>query len=101
MKARKNLPKTALPRIYRIDEMIASGRYPSTKQMAREYETSMSSISRDIYFMKYSLGAPIEYDTLLLESCISFQENFFKFNVSLKHLPKHAISVVLTNNCST
>jgi hypothetical protein len=40
---RKTLPKTALPRIYRIDEMIASGRYPSTKQLAKAYETSMSS----------------------------------------------------------
>jgi predicted DNA-binding transcriptional regulator YafY len=64
MKTRKSLPKTALPRIYRIDEMIASGRYPSTRQMAKEYETSMSSISRDIEFMRDSLGAPIEYDAL-------------------------------------
>jgi predicted DNA-binding transcriptional regulator YafY len=61
---RKNLPKTALPRIYRIDEMIASGRYPSTKELAKAYETSMSSISRDIEFMRDSLGAPIEYDAL-------------------------------------
>jgi predicted DNA-binding transcriptional regulator YafY len=61
---RKNLPKTALPRIYRIDEMIASGQYPSTKELAKAYETSMSSISRDIEFMRDSLGAPIEYDAL-------------------------------------
>ncbi|MFP3040563.1 WYL domain-containing protein [Treponema primitia] len=64
MKARKALPKAALPRLYRIDEMIASGRYPSTRQMAEDYGTSMSSISRDIDFMKYSLGAPIKYDAL-------------------------------------
>jgi predicted DNA-binding transcriptional regulator YafY len=61
---RKKLPKTALPRIYKIDEMIASGRYPSTKELAEAYETSMSSISRDIEFMRDSLGAPIEYDAL-------------------------------------
>jgi predicted DNA-binding transcriptional regulator YafY len=61
MNTRKNLPKTALPRIYKIDEMIASGTYPSTKEMAKAYETSMSSISRDIEFMRDSLGAPIEY----------------------------------------
>jgi predicted DNA-binding transcriptional regulator YafY len=61
---RKTLPKTALPRIYRIDEMIASGRYPSTKDLAQAYETSMSSISRDIEFMRDSLGAPIAYDAL-------------------------------------
>jgi predicted DNA-binding transcriptional regulator YafY len=64
MKARKNLPKTALPRLYRIDEMIASGRYPNSKDLAEEYETSVSSISRDIEFMKNSLNAPIEYDAL-------------------------------------
>ncbi|GHU04606.1 hypothetical protein AGMMS49960_20500 [Betaproteobacteria bacterium] len=32
--------------------------------MAKAYETSMSSISRDIAFMKYMLNAPIEYDAL-------------------------------------
>jgi predicted DNA-binding transcriptional regulator YafY len=64
MNNRKNLPKTALPRIYKIDEMIASGKYPSTKEMAKAYETSMSSISRDIEFMRDSLGAPIEYCAL-------------------------------------
>jgi predicted DNA-binding transcriptional regulator YafY len=64
MKARKALPRTALPRLYRIDEMIASGGYPSTRQIAEAHETSMSSISRDIEFMKNSLGAPIEYDAL-------------------------------------
>jgi predicted DNA-binding transcriptional regulator YafY len=62
MKTRKSIPKTALPRLYRIDEMIASGAYPSTYDLAEAYETSMSSISRDIDFMKNSLGAPIEYD---------------------------------------
>ncbi|MDR1317678.1 MAG: WYL domain-containing protein [Spirochaetales bacterium] len=64
MKARKNLPKTALPRIYFIDRKIASGAYPSTASLAREYETSMSSISRDIDFMKTMLNAPIEYSPL-------------------------------------
>jgi predicted DNA-binding transcriptional regulator YafY len=58
MKTRKSLPKTALPRLYRIDEMIAGGNYPSTRQIAKAYETSVSSISRDIEFMRDSLGAP-------------------------------------------
>jgi predicted DNA-binding transcriptional regulator YafY len=59
---RKKLPKTALPRIYKIDEMIASGQYPSTKKLAKTYETSMSSISRDIEFMRDFWDAPLEYD---------------------------------------
>jgi predicted DNA-binding transcriptional regulator YafY len=62
MNARKNLPKTSLPRIYFIDRKIASGSYPSTASLAKEYETSMSSISRDIDFMRVMLNAPIEYE---------------------------------------
>jgi predicted DNA-binding transcriptional regulator YafY len=64
MQTRKSLPKTALPRIYKIDEMIASGNFPSTRKIAKAYVTSASSISRDIDFMKNSLGAPIEYSAL-------------------------------------
>ena len=58
---RSSLPKTALPRILFIDREIASGKYPSSDELARKYETSLSSIGRDIAFMKYSLNAPIEY----------------------------------------
>jgi predicted DNA-binding transcriptional regulator YafY len=64
MRTRKKLPNTALPRLYFIDEEISSGKYPNTASMAKKYETSHSSISRDIDFMKNSLGAPIEYDAL-------------------------------------
>jgi hypothetical protein len=62
MKTRNSLSKTALPRLYRIDGMIASGQYPNTRQIAEARETSMSSISRVLHFMKNSPGAPIEYD---------------------------------------
>jgi predicted DNA-binding transcriptional regulator YafY len=62
MKPRKHLPKTALPRIYFIDQKIASGKYPNAPSLAREYETSVSTINRDIDFMRYSMNAPIEYD---------------------------------------
>jgi len=62
--ARKSLPKTALPRIYRIEKEIASGKYPNSDGLARQLETSISTISRDIEFMRDQLGAPIEYDAL-------------------------------------
>ena len=58
---RASLPKTALPRILFIDREIASGKYPSSGYMAEKYETSLSSIGRDIAFMKDMLNAPIEY----------------------------------------
>ena len=58
---RLTLPKTALPRLFFIDREIASGSYPSSCWLAAKYETSVSSIGRDISFMKNSLDAPIEY----------------------------------------
>jgi predicted DNA-binding transcriptional regulator YafY len=59
---RLSLPKTALPRIYTIDAEIASGKYPNSDGLARLCETSISTISRDIEFLRDQLSAPIEYD---------------------------------------
>jgi predicted DNA-binding transcriptional regulator YafY len=58
----KTLPRRALPRIYRIEREIASGKFPNSDGLARMLETSVSTISRDIEFMRDQLGAPIEYD---------------------------------------
>jgi predicted DNA-binding transcriptional regulator YafY len=61
--SRLSLPKTALPRVYKIDEAIASGKYPNTEDLARICDNvSIPTISRDIQFMKDQLLAPIEYD---------------------------------------
>jgi len=62
MKTKKYLPRADMPRIYFIDRKIASGRYPNTTSLAKEYETSTSTISRDIEYMRDLLGAPIEYN---------------------------------------
>jgi predicted DNA-binding transcriptional regulator YafY len=62
MKAKKNFPRLSLPRIYLIDARIASGRFPNTSGLAREFEVSESTISRDIELMRDRLNAPIEYD---------------------------------------
>ena len=62
--ARLSLPKTGLPRIYRIDAKIAAGTYPNSNHLAEMCETSISTISRDIKFMKDQLLAPIEHDPL-------------------------------------
>jgi len=61
---RETLPKTGLPRVYRIDKEIASGRFPNSDDLAQLCETSISTISRDIEFMRDQLRAPIEYDAL-------------------------------------
>jgi predicted DNA-binding transcriptional regulator YafY len=63
METRKNLPKTALARIYFIDRKIAAGGYPNIRTLAEEYEgVGTATIARDIEFMRYSLGAPIKYN---------------------------------------
>jgi predicted DNA-binding transcriptional regulator YafY len=64
MDQRKNLPRVALPRIYYIDSQIGAGKFPNADQLAKGWETSPSTIHRDIDYMRYSLGAPIAYDAL-------------------------------------
>ena len=61
---REKLPKTALPRICFIDQKIASGTYPNAPALAKEYETSIASINRDIGYMRDMFHAPIKYDFL-------------------------------------
>jgi predicted DNA-binding transcriptional regulator YafY len=62
--SRLSLPKTALPRIYRIDAEIASGKFPNSDDLSKMCEVSVPTISRDIEFMKDQLLAPIKYDSL-------------------------------------
>ena len=61
--ARASVPKSALARLCFIDRQIASGKFPNTNFLAAKWEgISISTISRDIEFMKDRLNAPIEYD---------------------------------------
>ena len=60
---RSSVPKSALARLYYIDEQIASGKHPSTSYLAENWgDASVSTIGRDISFMKEVLKAPIKYD---------------------------------------
>lgn len=49
-------------RILALDEAIRSGRYPNCASFAREYEVSAKTVQRDIDFLRYARGAPIEFD---------------------------------------
>jgi len=61
--ARASVPKSALARLYFIDKEIASGKYPNQKYLSQEWENiSITTIGRDIDFMRDRLNAPIEYD---------------------------------------
>ena len=65
--SRLSLPKSGIERLYVIDAQIASGRYPNTKTLAKKCSIGMSkpysisTISRDIEFLRDRLMAPIEY----------------------------------------
>jgi predicted DNA-binding transcriptional regulator YafY len=54
--------KVKLSRIALIDEIIRSGKYPNSEELAAELEVSPRTILRDIDYLKYSYDAPIEYD---------------------------------------
>jgi predicted DNA-binding transcriptional regulator YafY len=62
-KARSGGTRPMLNRIYFIDRIISSGKYPSTRQLARDYGAGTATISRDIEFLRDMMGAPIEYDS--------------------------------------
>ena len=51
-----------LERLMNIHAKIKSGCYPSAKQLAFELEVSLSTINRDIEFLKDRFNAPIVYD---------------------------------------
>jgi len=69
--SRKSLPLPALERLYVIDSAIASGKYPNTNDLVECLKrasgdcksASISTIGRDIDFMRDRLKAPIEYDS--------------------------------------
>jgi len=48
----------------RMHERIRTGRYPNCRKLADELEVSSKTVQRDIDFMRYRLGLPIEYDQL-------------------------------------
>lgn len=48
-------------RLLFIDREINTGKYPNCGQLAKDYEVSISTIQRDLDYMRYQLDAPIEY----------------------------------------
>ena len=54
--------KTQFMRLQALDEAIRQNRYPNCLSFSYDWEVSQKTIQRDIEFIKYVLGAPIEYD---------------------------------------
>jgi len=47
-----------------LHQQLQAGRFPNCRKLADEMEVSSKTIQRDIEFMRYQLGLPIEYDQL-------------------------------------
>lgn len=50
-----------LHRIQWIDAQIRANRYPNSRSIAEQFEISSRQASRDIEYLRYSMGAPLEY----------------------------------------
>ena len=53
-----------LERMMQIHSRLKDRRFPNCQKIARELEVSSKTIQRDIDFMRYRLGLPIEYDPI-------------------------------------
>jgi proteasome accessory factor B len=53
-----------LARMMHMHARLQSRRYPNCRKLADELEVSAKTVQRDIDFMRYRLGLPIEYDQL-------------------------------------
>src|SRR6516165_6173303 len=51
-----------LNRFQEIFHAIKTGRYPNRTQLARSIEVTTKTIQRDLDYMRYQLGLPIEFD---------------------------------------
>src|SRR5438105_4061358 len=60
-----------LERMMRMHQRLKAGRYPNCRKLADELEVSTKTVQRDIDFMRYRLGLPIDYDQLHFGFCYS------------------------------
>lgn len=85
-----NKPQHA--RLLFIDEKIRSSSYPNAASLSKEYEVSGRTITRDIEYMRDSLGAPIEYDKVKKGFYYS-EANFFLPAIDIKESDFFAICI--------
>ncbi len=48
-------------RLLWIDAQIRAGRHPNASSVAARFEISRRQAARDLEYLRYSLGAPLEY----------------------------------------
>jgi proteasome accessory factor B len=62
--AKTGFSRPPLERMMQIHGRLKDRRFPNCRKMAEQLEVSSKTIQRDIEFMRYRLGLPIEYDPL-------------------------------------
>jgi predicted DNA-binding transcriptional regulator YafY len=55
------MKKSQIARIVDFDHMVRDGVYPNKVRFAADYEVSERTVGRDIEYIRYQLGAPLEY----------------------------------------
>jgi proteasome accessory factor B len=60
-KNNENFSRPPLERMMRLHAALKARKFPNCRKIAEELEVSSKTIQRDIDFMKYRLGLPIEY----------------------------------------
>ena len=63
-KMRTQFSRPPLARMMQLHAHLKARRFPNCQKLARELEVSSKTIQRDLEFMRYQLGLPIEYDQL-------------------------------------
>src|SRR3954465_8742740 len=64
VKNNENFSRPPLERMMRLHAALKAKRFPNCQKIAAELEVSAKTIQRDIDFMRYRLGLPIEYDSV-------------------------------------
>src|SRR5438046_9945870 len=60
-KADRGFSRPPLERMMRLHAALKAKRFPNCQKIAAELEVSAKTIQRDIDFMRYRLGLPIDY----------------------------------------
>ena len=69
---------TMLQRLSYISRKISTGTYPNSSDLAKSLECSVSTISRDLEFLRDRLAAPIEWNRTLKGYCYSYPWNLYE-----------------------
>lgn len=62
MRTRRRFSLPPYQRLLWFDSQVREGYYPNIAELCQRYEITERTACRDVAFLKYNLGAPLEYD---------------------------------------